>query len=550
MTTATSHPLLARRVPFSALRPFSALFRQYCTDYTAVADFYAGDFRQPAARRDVAARVAAHPRDRDALADILLDQNAAWGLDDRTRRHIEALRDPESVAVVTGQQVGLLAGPLYTPYKTITALQLAHRLGEETGRPVVPVFWLEGEDHDFAEVSTAWLPRGNDLFPLRYDGHRMPETGNLGPVGRLAFTEQIEAVLATLDESLPPTDFKAALMERVRAAYRPGVTFRDAFARLMRACFPDAGLVFLSPDDARLKTLCKPLFRREIETFDAARPGFDAVTERLAARYHAQVHARPTNLFLLEAGQRYAVDAEDGRFRLRGTGHLLDRDALLGRLERHPQCFSPNVILRPLMQDTLLPTAAYVAGPGEVAYFAQFKPMYAWAGVPMPIIYPRASATLVEPRIRKVLETRGYTVPDLEEDPEKLFHRLVLERTDVDIDGTFAEATRHLHTAVNTLKPVVAQVDRSLVKAAEATRAALMKEVERFKERLVKAEKRHHEQWRDQLQKAHAGLFPGGKLQERTVSPLYFLNKYDLDLFARLQDHLSLDTTAHQVLEV
>ncbi|WP_456428386.1 bacillithiol biosynthesis cysteine-adding enzyme BshC [Rhodocaloribacter sp.] len=539
-----------RRVPLTAMRAFPALFEQYCADYDALAEYYAGDFRSAGARAEAAARAAAHPRDRDALVEVLLDQNARWGLDEATRANIEALRDPEAVAVVTGQQVGLLTGPLYTPYKTITAIQLARRLREETGRPVVPVFWLEGEDHDFDEVAGVRLLHRNEPVEVRYAGHTPPEGGNLGPVGRLVLTERITDVLDAVEERLAPSDFKAGLMAKVRDAYHPGTTLLDAFARLMRAFFPDEGLVFLSPDDRRLKRLTAPLFRREIEDYGTALERFEAVSARLAERFHAQVHVRPTNLFLLEAGRRYAVDAEGDRFRLRGTAHLLTKDALLDRLRRHPECFSANVVLRPLMQDTLLPTAAYVAGPGEVSYFAQFKPMYAWAGLPMPVIYPRASVTLVEPKVKKVLDRHPVDVPDFGEEHDRLFRRVVLDEMEVDIEAAFRASARHLHEAVNTFKPVVEQVDRSLGKAAEAARVALMKEFTRLKERAVKAEKRHHDTLRAQLDKAQANLFPDGKLQERVVSPLYFLNKYSLDLLENLLVTLSLDTTEHQIVEL
>jgi len=538
------------RIPYTSLHSFPPLFQTYCTDYDAVASFYAGDFRSADARAEAARRAADHPRDRETLADILLDQNAAWGLDEKTRAHIEQLRDPASVAVVTGQQVGLLAGPLYTPYKTITALQLAQRLHEETGRPVVPVFWLEGEDHDFEEVAGMQVLRGNDLVSLRYTGHVLPAEGNLGPVGRLVLTAQIEEVLAGLEATLSPSDFKQTLMARVRAAYRPGTTLRDAFAHLMRAFFPDAGLVFISPDDARLKRLAAPLFRRELTDYAGAAKRLEAVTEQVKARFHAQVHPRPANLFMLQPEGRFPLDAEDGRLVLRGTGRSFLPDELLLRLDEQPERFSPNVVLRPLMQDFLLPTAAYVAGPGEVSYFAQFKPLYDWAEVPMPVIYPRASATLVESKVKKVMDRYAQGVDAFEEELDKLFRRLVLENMDVDLDAAFKQTMRHLHTAVNELKPVVEAVDRTLLGANEAMRATLMKEANRLKERLVKAEKRQHDVIREQLAKVQDNLFPGGKPQERAVSPLYFLNKYDLNLFQTLQETLSLDTTLHQMLDI
>ncbi len=538
-----------RRCSFDDLPGFSDLFARYCSDYASVADYYAGDFRSAEARRAAAQRAADHPRDRDAVADVLLDQNTTWGLTEATRASIEALRDPSSVAVVTGQQVGLLTGPLYTIYKTITALQLADWLSEETGRPVVPVFWVEGEDHDFDEIAHTQLLHRNDLVSLRYKGHREPDDGNLGAVGRLELTDQITAVLQQLDDILPPSDFKPAVMERVRSAYQPGTSLEDAFTALIRALFPEAGLVFLNPDDARLKAQVQPLFRREIKDYTTPYERIEAVSEPLREQYHAQVHARPTNLFWLGAAGRFPIDAQDdGSFALRGRDQAFSRDELLAHLEETPEHFSPNVVLRPLMQDALVPTAAYVAGPSETAYFAQYKGVYDWAEIPMPIIYPRASVSLVESKVQKVLDKYDLALCDLGGDFEQLFQRVVVDTMEVDVDAVFSEAARHLHEAINTLKPSVEAVDRTLVKSAEATRAALQKEMNELKQRVVRAEKRNQDEVRSQLRKAHDNLFPNGTLQERVVSVLYFLNKYSPALLRDLRNTLSLDTTAHQVV--
>ena len=573
MTTTTAPSLHTglRRVPFDRMPAFPALFTTYCIDYDRLAAFYAGDWRRPEARRQAADRAAAHPRDRNLLADILLEQNERWGLDHFTREHIEALRGAETVAVVTGQQVGLLTGPLYTPYKTLTTLQLTRRLAEETGRPVVPVFWLEGSDHDLDEVTGFTLLRRNEAVPLRYTGHALPEQGNLGPVGRLKLTEQITALLDQVEEVLPPSDFHERLLTTLRAAYRPGTTLLDAFARFMRALFPEAGLVFMDPDDARLKQLAAPLFRREIEDYQSASARLSEVSAVLERDFHAQIHTRPTNLFLCDGEGRYPIDAQPapshsrevpasagmtgkkargGNFTLRGTDRAFTRDELLARLDADVACFSPNVVLRPLMQDWLLPTAAYVGGPGEVSYFAQLKPLYEWAGVPMPVIYPRASVSVLEAKVQKVLGKYALDVSDFGKDLDPLFQRVVLQEMDTDVEAMFKEAGRHLHQAINELKPKIEQIDRTLVRSAEATRAGLIKEMDKLKGRLVRAEKQNHDQVRAQLEKAMINLYPGGKPQERALSVLYFLNKYGLNFLAVLNDQLSLDTAEHQVIEL
>ena len=457
MTTALHTPL--RRIPFDQMEGFSSLFSTYCTDYERLAAFYAGDWRSPEARKQVAQAAATHPRDRDRLADVLLRQNERWGLDAATRAHIDALRDPDTIAVVTGQQVGLLTGPLYTPYKTLTTLQLARQLHAETGRTVVPVFWLEGSDHDFEEVAHVNLLGPGAVAPIEYSGHVLPEEGNLGPVGRLQLKDQIVEVIDQVEAVLPPTEFRDTLMAHLREAYRPGTTLLDAFAHVMRALFPETGLVFMDPDDADLKAMVAPFFRREIEDYATASARLEAVSEALAEDFHVQVRTRPTNLFLCDGVGRHPIDAEEDHFVLRGTERTFSRNQLLALLDSDPRCFSPNVVLRPLMQDWLLPTAAYVGGPGEVAYFAQYKPIYEWAGVPMPIIFPRASLTITEAKVRKVLDRHAVDIGDFGEDLDRLFQRVVLQVMDVDVDAMFKAAGAHLHQAINSLKPEIEQVE-------------------------------------------------------------------------------------------
>jgi len=544
-----SVPAARRRCPPVELEAFPDLFVDYCTAYEKVSAFYPGDWRAPEERRVRAEAAAARPADREVLADVLVEQNEEWGGGAAAQRNVEALRDPETVAVVTGQQVGLFTGPLYTIYKTITTLQLAEEWAEQTGRTVVPVFWVEGEDHDFEEIATSHVLRRNDLVSLTYD----PDVDdNPGAVGRLTLTEAIDDVLDRLDETLPDSDFKPSVMERVRAAYRPGTPLEDAFAQLLRSLFEDEGLVFMNPDDARLKALTRPLFRRELEDPETPAARVDATSQALREQgYHAQVHARPTNLFWLEDDGRYPIDrGDDGGFVLRHDGRAFSENELVDRLDDTPERFSPNVVLRPLMQDHLLPTAAYVAGPGEVSYFAQYGDVYDWAGLAMPLIHPRASVSLVEGKVQTVLDKYDLTVCDFRSQLEALFQDIVLDTMEVNIDAVFDEATTQMHRALNALKPEVGAVDQTLTSSAEAARAAIVEEMEDLKQRTVRAEKRHHDEVRAQLKKAQVNLRPTGALQERTINVLYYLNKYSLDLLDDLRGALDTDTSTHQIVEL
>ncbi len=540
--------LTHRRTAFADVPGFSRLFVDYCENFERLAQFYAAPFSDLAQLGSEAERVLSYDRDRGLLVEVLLSQNERWGLDEVTRANIEALGRPESLAVVTGQQVGLFTGPLYTIYKTATAVKLARRLSKDTGSRVVPVFWLEGEDHDLDEIKSIRLLRGNEVVTVAYPFDDPAAGSNYGPVGRIRLTEAIESVLREIEETLAPTDFRPEVMRMIRESYRPGETLRDAFARLLKSFFRDDGLVFISPDDRRLKEPAVPLFEKEIGDARRVAEMVAAAGENLATDYHAQLTVRPTNLFYVDKNGRFAIDLEEDGLRIRGRDRSLSRDELIEIVREDPCRISPNVVLRPVLQDRLLPTLTYVAGPSEVAYFAQLKDVYGWAGQPMPVIYPRASVTLVESKIEKLLGQYTLDVVDVGGNVNDLFRRVVIEQMDVDLTETFARADRHLHAAVDEIKPVASSVDRTLERAVEATRAAILNEWKRLQEKVLKAEKRRHDQDRERLDRLQANLYPGGLLQERGLSVLYFVNKYGPGFVERLVAAIDLDTSHHQII--
>lgn len=533
------------RLPFSSFS-FSRLFQDYTAYSSEIAPFFAGDFRQTASFEQAASRTLNVPRDRDTLADVLLEQNKRWGLQDQTRANIEKLRNPESVVVITGQQLGLFLSPLYIPYKTLTTLLLADHLEQALNRPVVPVFWLAGEDHDFEEVTSFMLPGAEKPEQFLYD----PPRNGRGPVGRIALTNEIVDLLDRAETILPPSPNKAALIDFFRATYKPGTSFRDAFAKTINRLFSDTGLIIASVDDPKLKNLCVPLFQQEINDFATVTSVLETTTRSLEERYHAQVRVSPTNLFLMDDDSRYPIDAREAIFRPRGNGQSFDADTLNALIATQPGRFSPNVVLRPIVQDVLFPTISYVAGPGEIAYYAQYKEAYAWANLPMPIIFPRASITLIEPAIRRILSNFDIDFTAFKEDPDKFFRAYSIAHLDLDVEQLFAAATSQVESGIDALQKAVTDWEASLQKTAGSTRQTIRKELDRFKEQIIKAQKRRMMHQRKRINRIHTHLFPGGKLQERSISPMYYLNQYGFDFFKSLMRDVSLDTTSHQVIDL
>ncbi|GAB5536183.1 MAG: bacillithiol biosynthesis cysteine-adding enzyme BshC [Rubricoccaceae bacterium] len=521
----------------------SALSTAYLRRHPDALAFYRWDWGNPEHRAAAAAEAAARSIDRNALAGILAEQNRAWGASGTALTRTDILRQPDSVAVVTGQQLGLFAGPLYSIYKALSAVRYAEQIEAETGRPAVAVFWLAGEDHDFEEVQSTVFTDGPDVRRVRYD---TDEVG--GPVGRMTLdADALATTLRQLEAALPDGPHRDEVLELVTACYRPGVTMRDAFARLLRRLAP--GLVLMSVDDPRLKALAAPVFEKEVAGWDDTQAALEDVSRQLdEADFHAQVTPMPVNLFAFtDDGLRLPIDPEGEGFRLRGSD-ALSVDELANWARDAPERLSPNVVLRPLVQDVLLPTVAYVAGPGEAAYFAQLKPVYERFGVAMPIIWPRLSLTVVEPSVAKILDRYDLDLPDLSGDLHALWRRLALDASETDLEAAFSDARETLDGLAISLQGPITATSSTLESALGAAQAKMTKALDRLETKTVRVEKRTHDDVRARLERAQAALWPGGSLQERALSPLQFAVLHGLDVFLDLVGAVDLDPSAHHVV--
>ena len=539
-----------RQLPSSA-GGYSDLFFDYLNDYSRVSPFFRTDFRENASYETILSALQEHQSPhRNTVSEILLEEHREFGAPERTLTNIASLRKPTTFAVVTGQQVGLLGGPMYTVLKTLTTIVLSRRLKEKYPRwDFVPVFWLEGEDHDFPEMNhTQVLDAQGALVNVEYlPGGVLPER-NPGPVGEMIFDSSLEHTLSVLGSALPRTEFTDALMANVKTCYREGTTFNVAFARWIQHLFPDAGLVFISANHPGLKRILSPLFVREVTEYPATSQIVIGQSAELEQRYHAQVKPKSINLFLFHKGGRYLIEPRESDFSLKGTRHFIPPEELQRIAAETPELLSPNVILRPLVQDTLLPTVAYVAGPSEIAYHAQLAPLYQHFGIVQPVIFPRASVTIVEERVQRVLEKFGLDITELFGDTAKLTQRVVEQISEIKLDEMFARVSGGLSESLNELKFGLGEVDPTLTGALENAIGKITTTVNLLKEKSIAAQNRQHETAVRQIEKAVGGILPGGALQERQVSILHFLNKYGPDVVRWLEHHVEITGFKHQLL--
>jgi bacillithiol synthase len=533
-----------RRFPW--IRPLAA---DYAFHFDKLADFFAGNPAEPAAWRDAIVRAQRHPHEREAIAAILQAQQRDRGASPEAVAAAARLRDPQTVAVVTGQQAGLFGGPLFTLLKALTAIRLAERVTSDHHVPAIAVFWIDAEDHDWDEVkSCGALDAESALVKLSLGN---PPGANERPVARVTLDESAAAVIDQLAATLPQTEFTPALINTLRDVYTPGAAMTRAFGRWLESVLGPRGLVVFDASDPAAKPLVSGVFAHEVE-----HPG---VTSRLAlaagaalqARgYHAQATPQPNHvaLFHLDGGREPIRLHDEDHFDV-GTG-TQPKAALLEQVRTRPQEFSPNVLLRPLVQDTLFPTVCYVAGPNELAYLAQLAGVYAAFGVPMPLIQQRVSATLLDSNSMRFLTRHEVALESLRQQDEAALNQLLEARLPAAVEAPIDDALRLLADRMEAVARAVPQIDPTLEKTARSTLTRMEEELKKLHGKIIQAAKRQDETLRRQFKHAQAQAFPGGHPQEREVGFVYFLNKHGAALVDRLSDELSLDMGTHWVITI
>ncbi len=505
-----------RATDVASLPRVNPIFRDYLKGTPVIRDFYRWDPREPQERLLTVLTRRTYPRDK--LVIILTDQNRAWGANEALLESITRLRQSQAVTVVTGQQVGLFGGPLYTLYKALTALELARQVESQWHVPCLPLFWMASEDTDFAEIDHVFMPDHHDhVAVVRYTpgdgfGADLPATHALSPSIGEAFT--------TFEQAAGPGYLPDPVLTLLKDCYRPGVDLVSAFGRLVSSLLGKRGLILVDPSDPRLKALSRPLFLQEIRTAPASARLVQTAWEKLRGLgYPPQIRLRGEgpNLFYLH---------EEGRRPLKRG----DAEELRHLVQETPERFSPNVVLRPLMESFLFPALVHVGGPHETAYYAQLREVFDHFEVPMPFLLPRATLTLVEGRIERLLKKHDLALPVLFQDPERVV-REVLRRA---LPKTFiAKQRRVLHTIEKNfteLKGLVSTLDPTLTARVGGTEGLVKKQIEEVERLLLRSFKRRNREIQTQVLRVLAHVMPKGELQERVYGFVPYLCRHDLTL--------------------
>lgn len=532
-----------RRFPW-----INRLAADYAFDYGRLADFFPGNPAEPAAWRQVIERAQQFPRQREAVADLIAAQQERRGAPAESLASAARLRDARAVAIVTGQQAGLFGGPLFTLLKALTAIRLAERVRDEHRVPTVPIFWIDAEDHDWDEVKSCGLLDAElNLLSIAVAS---PTGANEQPVAGMSLDASAARAIADLGAALPRTEFTADLLDQLGRAYQPGAGMADAFGQLLEAVLGPKGLVVYDSSDRASKPLVAGVFAEEIEHAGrTSRLAAEAGAALAARGYHAQVtpHEGQPALFHLNEG-REPIRAQDGRFVI--GGRPTPPEALIELVRRAPHQFSPNVLLRPLVQDTLFPTVCYIAGPSELAYLGQLRGVYDAFGLPMPLIQQRATATLLDSNSMRFLTRHDFPLENLRAQDEAALNQLLEAQLPASVEHSLEEAARVLAERMEALAQAVPQIDATLEGAARSALGRMQDDLKKLHGKIIQAAKRKDETLRRQFRHAQAQAFPGGHPQERTIGFVYFLNKYGPALVDRLGDELTTEMGHHWVIAI
>jgi bacillithiol biosynthesis cysteine-adding enzyme BshC len=545
--------LRVETIPFERIPHQSRLFLDYLNDPVALRRFYpsAVRFHHELPQR-VPEVLSAYEVNRSSVCDALEEINRRWDAPAETQKSIELLRDDDCIAVVSGQQAGLFTGPLYTIYKALAAVKLAGCLRQRNTK-AVPVFWIAAEDHDFVEVATAeFISRDCQLNQVSVS-ESLHSEGQ--PVGQVVLDDSIGAVIDQLFELLPASEFASDMKTLVLSAWKPGRGFVESFGRMMTSLLGKYGLIFLDPLDRNLKNLAAPLYSAAARQASEIATAIEQRSRELEeAGYHAQVTATANSfpLFLHDdTGARRAVSrTANGKYKAKD----LDQEYTAGELAQlaleQPERFSPNVTLRAVVQDYLLPTITYYGGSAEIAYFAQTAEAYRVLGRPATPILPRSSMTMMERHAGRVLERYNLTLEDFFEGIDHVITQVVEEHLGVNTAKLFVKSEEQINSELDRLRSELESIDPTLAGALDTGRKKINYQLEGLRTRFVRAQMSRDEAAHRQLQRAFDQLYPNKELQERHINITSLLARHGTYVIEWIYNAINLSSNEHQVIKL
>ncbi|MYL48806.1 bacillithiol biosynthesis cysteine-adding enzyme BshC [Halobacillus litoralis] len=521
------------------LEPKQTLFRDYKNEYEKIADrFNHHPFEESTWGRRLS-EIENQAYQRAELSDVLNRMNRRWEAPEETFANIEKLKDEESVVVIAGQQAGLLTGPLYSVHKIISVLQLAKEKERNLGRPVIPVFWIAGEDHDFDEIHHIMMKQENGMEKITID--HTPETK--ASVSEITIDQQKASVwLKDVFKMVKETEHTQDFYKEVERLLEESNTYSDFFARMIYYLFPDEGLVLIDAHDPEVRRLETPYFSTMIKKNKEMASGVYAVLQKNRQEgYETLLDSEidDAHLFYSFEGERVLlIRDEEGNYRGKNNEVVLTEAELLKIAEETPELLSNNVVTRPLMQEALFPVLAFIGGPGEINYWSVLKPAFEMVGLCMPPVLPRLSFTMVDRKTGQQLEKFHISADEVIRSGvrEKKMNWIASQSTPK-VHHLTEQVKREIASIHAPLREKSASLSADLGQLAEKNLEYILENIDFLENRLHQSMESQHQHEMDQFENMEWTLHPGGGLQERMWSIVPWVNEYGGTVFQQMNRH-------------
>ncbi|QZT33123.1 bacillithiol biosynthesis cysteine-adding enzyme BshC [Caldalkalibacillus thermarum TA2.A1] len=470
---------------------------------------------------------------RGPLAEVIRAQMARWTLSPAQEEQLQRLQQEESVVVLGGQQAGLLTGPMYTLYKAVTILKVARTQEEQLGVPVVPVFWIAGEDHDFQEINHVFVPRakgaGMEKLSLSDPHGQVRQSIDHRPFPRREILSWLENVF----EQWPQTEFTEEVRHLVLDTLHKADTYTAFFAGLMHQLFTQYGLLLVNSADPALRRLESSVFETILTHYDLIDGHVRQQIKRMEEQgYTPQITLgeHPALLFIYENKERLLLEKKGAQFQTKNGQSVYSEAELLDLAKNEPWQFSNNVITRPFMQESLFPTLTFVAGSGEIAYWALYGTYFEAFNMRLPVIMPRLNLTLVEPNICHLLEKHNIDIQTVFGSFEAFREQWLAEQDELGLEQSFAQVKQEVVRLYQPLLEKVCRINKGMEQLGRKNLDKVLEQVDYFHKRAMAAFKTQHEAAIRHFDKVEQALYPEGRLQERVYYPFHFFNKHGFQL--------------------
>ncbi len=521
---------------------YSNIYLDFLKKNEAVEKFYPAQ-----SLKSVADQLGSKEFDRSAIADILINQNKQFGSSQLVFDNIELLRESNTLCVATGQQAGLFGGSLLIIIKALAIVKSAKLYSEELQQPVIPIFWIAGDDHDYEEVNhTYTLDRLSQIVKSTYEA--TPEIDL--PTAELLFenAEALENAKTTLKESLGETDFTKELYDLIDSSYTTSDNYASAFGKLMAQLTKNYGLVLFSPGDTQVKKLSVDFFQSVILKQDELHELLDETNEKIKTQgYHIQVEKKDNSVHLFYNLNGRKPVLRDGDAFSVGEKSFTQQE-LLDTIAEHPEKFSPDVMTRPIWQSIIFPVISQKGGAAEIAYLAQINRLFNLFDVTVPYYKARPTLTVVEKRYQTLMDSHQIQFEDLVGDIEDVINRILTESFPEDLEQKFQSLKNHIKCHFEDFTKDSISFDNSLEKFASQIYGKIDYSLNTFEGKVFSAHKKKSKESRDRIYRLWHSLYPMRTFQERVVNVAFFISRYGFEFIPFLYAQIDSEEPNHKLM--